>query len=283
MLGVMKRKTSWLFAAVLAALVGCYTVPETGRTSVIIVSPAEEAQMGSTAFADVKAKEKVSSDPAANARVRRVGERIAVAVGSALPTAKWEFVVFEEPETVNAFALPGGKVGVYTGLLKLAATDDELAIVMGHEIGHVTARHGAERMTQAYGVSTLAAVAGVATQSSSQYGQYADIVAQVFGVGGNLAVMAFSRSQESEADHIGIRYAAKAGYDPRAAITFWEKMAKQKGSASTVKWLSTHPPDEQRIADLKRLMPEALPFYEATKQGNPADRVIGAEQRPIGQ
>ena len=232
--------------------------------------------MGKAAFAEVQAKEKISTDPAANERVHRIGQRIASAVGGALPSAQWEFVVFDAPDTVNAFALPGGKVGVYTGLLKLAATDDELAIVMGHEIGHVTARHGGERMTQAYGVTALSALAGIATQES----QYHDMILQVFGAGGNLAVLAFSRGQESEADHIGIRYAAKAGYDPRAAIAFWEKMAKQKekGGASTAKWLSTHPPDAQRIADLQRLMPEVVPLYDAARgaKSNPvADRPIG--------
>lgn len=266
-------RATWLLVVLSLSLTGCYTVPETGRKSVVAVSPAEETEMGKAAFAEVQAKEKVSTDSAANERVRRVGQRIATAVGSALPSAQWEFVVFDAPDTVNAFALPGGKVGVYTGLLKLAASDDELAIVMGHEIGHVTARHGGERMTQAYGVTALSALAGVATQNS----QYHDMVLQVFGAGGNLAVLAFSRSQESEADHIGIRYAAKAGYDPRAAISFWEKMAKQKGSASTAKWLSTHPPDDQRIADLKLLMPEVIPLYDAARGVKPS----GAE-KPIG-
>jgi predicted Zn-dependent protease len=278
-------RATWLLAVLSLGLTGCYTVPETGRKSVVAVSPAQETEMGKAAFAEVQAKEKVSHDQAANERVRRVGQRIANAVGGALPSAQWEFVVFDAPDTVNAFALPGGKVGVYTGLLKLAATDDELAIVMGHEIGHVTARHGGERMTQAYGMEAANVIAGVAMPD----GQYHDMLLQVFGVGGNLAVMHFSREQESEADHIGIRYAAKAGYDPRAAITFWEKMAKQKGSASTIKWLSTHPPDAQRIADLQRLMPEVIPLYDAARGVKPsgAERPIGADtpigaEKPIG-
>ena len=268
-----KSWTIWLLGAALLALAGCYTVPETGRQSVIMVSPTEEATAGAAAFADVKSKEKISTDSAANERVRRVGQRIATAVGSALPSAQWEFVVFDAPDTVNAFALPGGKVGVYTGLLRLAASDDELAIVMGHEIGHVTARHGAERMTQAQLANGLGALGDAATQNT----QYHDILLQAYGLSSNLAILHYSRSQESEADHIGIRYAAKAGYDPRAAITFWEKMAKQKGNASTLKWLSTHPPDDQRIADLQRLMPEAMQLYDAARGIKPAtaDRPIG--------
>lgn len=239
----------------------------------ITVSPAQEATEGAAAFADVKAKEKISTDAAANERVRRVGQRIATAVGSALPSAQWEFVVFDAPDTVNAFALPGGKVGVYTGLLKLATADDELAIVMGHEIGHVTARHGAERMTQAQIANGLGALGDAATQNT----KYHDLLLQAYGLTGNLTILHFSREQESEADHIGIRYAAKAGYDPRAAITFWEKMAKQKGNASTIKWLSTHPPDDQRIAGLQRLMPEAMQLYDAARGIKPA-----AADRPIG-
>ncbi len=147
-----------LLGALISTLAGCYTVPETGRSSFIIVTPAEELQLGVAAFTDLKAKEKVSTDVEANARVTRIGKRIAAAVGDALPGAKWEFVVFDEPKTVNAFALPGGKVGVYTGLINLASSDDEIAIVMGHEIGHVTARHGAERMSK----GVLAGLGGAA-------------------------------------------------------------------------------------------------------------------------
>src|SRR5688572_28926762 len=121
---VMNKCFRWVLVAGALALAGCYTVPETGRSSMVMISPGEETQMGAAAFADIQAKEKISHDPAANERVRRVGQRIAEAVGDALPSAKWEFVVFDEPKTANAFALPGGKVGVYTGLLNLATTDD---------------------------------------------------------------------------------------------------------------------------------------------------------------
>src|SRR5258708_38760021 len=135
-----------LLAGVLL-LAGCYTVPETGRSSFILPLGDDVAQ-GAAAFLDIKAKEKLSDDPVANERVNRIGRRIAAAVGDALPGAKGEVVVVDAPKTVNAFALPGGKVGVYGGLLALVESDDEIAIVMGHEIGHVTARHGAERMSK---------------------------------------------------------------------------------------------------------------------------------------
>ncbi len=218
--------------------------------------------MGATAFADTKAKEKISNDLAANERVRRVGQRIADAVGDALPGAKWEFVVFDDPKTVNAFALPGGKVGVYTGLLELAMNDAELAIVMGHEIGHVTARHGAERASQGMVAGLIGAGVGAVTQNT----QSPDLWKKAYGLFANGATLAFSRSNESEADHIGIRYAAKAGYNPTAAISFWQKMEKRsKDGTEPVKWLSTHPPHAERIADLQRWMPEVLPLYEKAR------------------
>ncbi len=258
----IRKLTGPALIAILLALTGCYTVPETGRKSMIMISPGEEMEMGAAAFADVRAKEKISTDPAVNERVRRVGQRIADAVGNALPGAKWEFVVFDEPKTVNAFALPGGKVGVYTGLLDLAATDDELAIVMGHEIGHVTARHGAERMSQGLVAGVIGAGVGIATNNKSNQ----DLIRVAYGLGAAGATLYFSRSNESEADHIGIRYAAKAGYNPMAAITFWQKMAKAKDGAQPPKWLSTHPTHADRIADLQRLMPEVLPLYETARK-----------------
>lgn len=250
-----------MLIASLLVLAGCYTVPETGRKSLMIVSPGEEMKMGVAAFADIRAKEKVSTDVEANARVRRIGRRIAEAVGDALPGAQWEFVVFEEAKTVNAFALPGGKVGVYTGLLELAESDDEVATVIGHEIAHVTARHGAERMSQ----GLVAGVVGAGVVLGTEDSKYRDIARVLYGVGATGATLAFSRGNESEADYIGLRYAAKAGYDPNAAITFWQKMAKAKDGKQPWKWISTHPPDAERIADLQKWMPEVMPLYEQAK------------------
>lgn len=257
----MNRTLLVLMGLAALALAGCYTVPETGRSSLVLVSPAEEMQMGAAAFTDLKAKGKVSTDVEANGRVRRIGQRIAEAVGGALPDAKWEFVVFDEPKTVNAFALPGGKVGVYTGLLNLAESDDEVAIVIGHEIAHVTARHGAERMSQ----GLVAGLIGAGVEAATEGRRYSDLVRVAYGIGATGATLAFSRGNESEADYIGLRYAAKAGYDPRAAVTFWRKMSAQKDGAQPIKWLSTHPPHAERIAELQRWMPDVLPLYEKAR------------------
>lgn len=267
-----------LLLGALLIFAGCYTVPETGRKSLMIIPPGEELQMGAAAFADIQAKEKVSTDIEANARVRRIGRRIAQAVGDALPGAKWEFVVFEEGKTVNAFALPGGKVGVYTGLLNLAESDDEVASVIGHEIAHVTARHGGERMSQAM----LSGLIGAGLEAATENSKHRDVARVLYGAGATGATLAFSRGNESEADYIGLRYAAKAGYDPRAAVTFWRKMAKAKDAQQPWKWLSTHPPHAERIADLEKMMPEVLPLYEAARTKGPIGTGIGAEQREIG-
>jgi predicted Zn-dependent protease len=256
-----------LFAALLA-LAACYTNPVTGRQSLVLVQPSEELALGAQSFQQIRSQEKVSTDPAMNERVRRVGQRIAAAVGTQMPNAQWEFVVFESDE-VNAFALPGGKVGVYTGLLKLAQSDDELAVVMGHEIGHVIARHGAERMSEQMVIQGLGALGAAYAQN-----HYSEQTVQLFQTAyGGLTtlgrVLPHSRANESEADHMGVVFAAEAGYDPRAAITFWQKMQAQKNSGSSrlEAFLSTHPADEKRIADLQALMPQVVPLYERSKRG----------------
>jgi len=253
----------------LVVLAGCYTVPETGRRSFVMISPAEEAALGAQSFAQLRTQEKVSEDPVHNERVRRVGRRIAEAVGDALPGAKWEFVVFDSKD-INAFALPGGKVGVYTGLLKVAETDDELATVIGHEVAHVTARHGAERMSEALLIGLVGA-AGAAAVESKYGSEKSQGFMLAYGLGTTVGrILPHSRANESEADYIGLRYSAKAGYDPRAAITFWEKMAREKaaaaGGARMPAFLSTHPSDADRIATLREQVPAVMPLYEAAVQ-----------------
>jgi metalloendopeptidase OMA1, mitochondrial len=244
----------------IVVIAGCYTVPETGRRS-LILPIGDDVADGAAAFAEMKTKEPVSTDAQKNERVTRVGTRIARAVGDALPGAQWEFVVFDEPKTINAFALPGGKVGVYSGLLTFSTSDDELAIVMGHEIGHVTARHGAERISQ----GLIVAGAGVLLDLSTKNTKSHDALLVGYGLAAGGGMLAFSRSHESEADYIGIRFAARAGYDPRAAITFWQKMEKESKGGKVPAFLSTHPTHETRIADLQRKMPEVMPLHEEAK------------------
>lgn len=248
-------------------LAGCYTVPETGRRSLMLVPIGQETQLGAASFADIKAQRKVSQDPQMNATVTRVGTRIAKVVGNAMPNAQWEFVVFDD-DTPNAFALPGGKVGVHTGIFKIAQTDDELAVVMGHEIAHVTARHGSERMSQGLLMAAGGVALDIALKDKDSGERNAWLAA--YGAGATVGVMLpFSRLDESEADEIGLRYAARAGYDPRAALDFWKRMkAESEGKSKPPEWLSTHPSDDTRIRKLERFMPIAVEEYDrsTTKQ-----------------
>ena len=255
-----------LVVALGAFLPGGATVPETGRRQVMLLSPNQEAAMGLSAFAEIKDEEEISDDEIANARVQRVGRRIAESVGRDLPNAEWEFVVFESDE-LNAFALPGGKVGVYTGILKIAETDAELAAVMGHEIAHVSSRHGAERTSQQLLVLGGALLTEVGMEAKDVSEENRELVRVAYGLGTTVGVMLpYSRLHESEADAIGLRFAAGAGYDPRAAISFWRKMAAaNKGEGSVPEFLSTHPSDDTRIKNLELLMPKYLPLYEQSR------------------
>jgi predicted Zn-dependent protease len=265
----MKTPPAMIAAALLALSLltfsACTTVGETGRKQLNFLSADEEKQMGLSSFEEVKKQEKVSTDKAANERVSRVGKRIAEAVGGGMPDAQWEFVVFDS-ETVNAFALPGGKVGVYTGLLKLAATDDELAIVMGHEIAHVTSHHGAERVSQQTAANAVGALLAGYAQSKGVSANTLQIAQTAYGAGANLGVLLpFSRAHETEADTIGIQFAAKAGYDPKAGAVFWKKMPAS-GTGVLEKFTSTHPQNADRIANLEKLAPQWQATYEAARK-----------------
>jgi predicted Zn-dependent protease len=251
-------------AAVVAALIAaCTTIPETGRSTFFITSPKQEAEMGIQSFKDIKKSEKISKDPAANAQVKRVAGKLIKQVS--VPNAKWEIVVFEDP-TPNAFALPGGKIGVNTGILKITQNDDALAAVLGHELAHVTLRHGGERMTAQFATQLGYTTMAMALQNEDYKTQ--QFAGTAFGVGSQVfGVLPFSRYQESEADRVGIMYAAKAGYDPREAVAFWERMeayGSQHGG-SPPEFLSTHPADQSRIEQLKQLMPSAMAEYQRNK------------------
>jgi len=249
-------------------LSGCYTNPITGRKSMVAITSAEELVQGEVSFQGFRSTVRTVTDERLTVRVKRVGDRIAKAVGEQMPGARWEFVVFDSQEA-NAFALPGGKVGVYAGLLDLAENDSELAIVIGHEIGHVMARHGAERMTQAMVIAGVGALSAAAVEENTD-AKTRDLFLLAYGGATTVwGVLPHSRSNESEADRMGIIYAARAGYDPRAAIGFWQKMARQKGSVSAGSlppaWLATHPADQKRMADLQAQMPEVVPIFEASR------------------
>jgi len=249
-----------LLGAVL--LSGCTTVPVTGRRELNFVSSEQEVQLGLSSFDQLKKELPINHDPAINSLVQRVGRRLADVASNDLPNAKWEFVVFDSKEA-NAFCLPGGKVGVYTGILPITQNDAGLATVLGHEIGHAVAHHGASRMSHAIVAQGLGEAAGAAIGSSS-YAQYQNLFMSVYGIGSKVGFeLPYDRQQESEADHIGLIYMARAGYDPREAIAFWKRFAaynqQQGGGRNSLlsRFLSTHPVDEQRIKQLQALLPEA--------------------------
>jgi len=256
-----------IVGAILALFfIGCTKAPITGRNQLIMVSPQQEMALGYESAKQVLQKEKVSADPQQNAMVKRIGERIAQVASAEYPTAKnfvWEFFVIENDEEANAFCLPGGKVFVYSGIFKYAANDDELASVMGHEIGHALARHGAERMSSGQLANMGGQILGAVMQGRGNP-QNTAAVMQAFGIGTQLGVMLpHSRTQEYEADHIGLVLAAKAGYNPNAALSFWEKFAQ--GGQTPPEYLSTHPAPANRIAQIRALIPKTMPIYEASR------------------
>jgi predicted Zn-dependent protease len=239
--------------AVLAGLVAaCAEAPMTGRNQLILLPQSEDTQMGLQAYQQILDESKISKDPELNARIKQVGRRIAEA--SPHPEWDWQFTLIEDDEP-NAFALPGGKVGVNTGLFKVARNDAQLATVLGHEVAHAIARHGAERMSQSMLAQGLSAAVGIGTGNSA----YAQLAAQAATLG---IILPYSRTQEAEADHIGLFYMAEAGYDPREAVKLWQNF-ESLGGASPPEFLSTHPSSGTRIESLEELMPEALEVYRA--------------------
>lgn len=255
MRGVRRPWLCGLAALVAAVAGGCETVPITGRSQLQLVSGQQEVQMGAEAYKEILAKAKVSADPAANALVTRVGTRIAAATGrSDLP---WEFKVIDDPQTVNAFALPGGKVAVYTGILPITRDEAGLAVVLGHEVSHVMARHSAERISEQLGAELVAKGIGAMVGLDPQVTQAGA------GLLVNTLLLPWGRKQESEADHLGLIYMAKAGYDPHAARDLWIRMAEaSKGRSRPPEFLSTHPSEETRIHQIEGWLPEAMRSYQ---------------------
>jgi predicted Zn-dependent protease len=252
-------RTLFSAAAVALLLVGCATAPETGRKQLLLVSPADEARLGIQAFQKLKQDEPVVSSGPEAELVRKVGGRIARV--AKLPHAQWEFVLFDD-ESPNAFALPGGKVGIYTGILPITKNEAGLATVVSHEVAHAVARHGAERMSQGLAVQIGGALLGAAIGTEATATK--DMVMQAYGLGAQLGVMLpYSRTHELEADELGLLYMARAGYDPAEAIAFWKRFAayNAKQGRGAPEFLSTHPLDARRIAELERLLPRAQAEY----------------------
>lgn len=253
-----------LMAAMVLLLASCSnTAPVTGRRQMLLVPEGQVTALGISEFEKMKKETPISRDPKLNELVTRVGKRIAAAAKDDLPDAQWEFVVFQSDEP-NAFCLPGGKVGIYTGILPITKTEEGLAVVMGHEVAHATARHGSERMSHQLAAQTGGNLLGVALSNSDPKLKAAAAMAYpaVANVG---FVLPYSRKHESEADHIGLMYMARAGYNPSESVQFWQRFQSfnaTAGSSGSPSFMRTHPTDAQRISDLQALLPEAMAEYQ---------------------
>ena len=276
------KKILFYGAVLLSSIWACTQVPISGRNQLLLVSDDEMNAMSLTSYKQFLDTNKVvpaSSQQAA--MVKRVGDKIAKAAQSYfeknnapdyLKSYQWQTELVQSSQ-VNAWCMPGGKMVVYTGILPITLNETGLAVVMGHEVSHAIAKHGSERMSQgmiAQGLLTAGQVGlGIAMQNKPSATQ--NLWNSVFNVaapaGAQLGMLAFGRNQESEADHLGLIFMSIAGYNPQEAVTFWGRMAAQSGGTKTtglMSFLSTHPSDQQRIEDIKRLMPEALQYYNAS-------------------
>jgi predicted Zn-dependent protease len=255
---------------VLSVFTGCETNPYTGRSQLLMTSISEEMELGEQAYAQVKNDPNVrlSRDPREVEPVRRVADRIIEAAkrskyATMAKQFEWEVSVIKDDKTANAFALPGGKIAVYTGIFPVARTEAGLAAVMGHEVVHALARHGAERMSQGQLANAALQVAGAAIGASGSNPVLGQATMAALGLGAQVGVLLpFSRKHESEADYVGILLAADAGYDPREAIGLWERMAALSQGGGPAEFLSTHPSHGTRIEQLKAWMPEAMAIYQ---------------------
>jgi predicted Zn-dependent protease len=262
-----------LFCVMAAVMIGCgttKTVPITGRQQSLLVSDGEVLSLSTQQYQEFMKSAKLSTNSANTAMVKRVGERLATAVTNYLKANgmaadvqyyKWQFNLVQNNQ-VNAWCMPGGLICVYEGLLPVTQDEASLAIVLGHEIAHAVARHSAEQMStqmkQQYGLQIGSAVAGaIGVGSTAQsIGQWA--LSQQF----NFKNLKYSRSHESEADHLGIIFAAMAGYDPQVAVSFWQRMSAHTGSSQKSDLYSDHPSDATRIKQIQEWMPEALRYYK---------------------
>lgn len=267
----MKNIKSLFIAVLIATLASCgttSTVPITGRKQHLIVSDQQVLSLSNEQFNEYMKSAKTSTNTTNTAMVRRVGQRLATAVETYLRNNgmadqiseySWSFNLVQD-NSVNAFCMPGGKIVVYEGLLPVTQDEASLAIVLGHEIAHAVARHSAERLSneykQQYGMQALSTIA----QSAGVDAGIQQLGTLVANAGQKIFTAGFSRKQESEADHMGLIFAAMAGYDPSVATAFWQRMAAQGNSSSSI--LSDHPSDAKRIADINKWMPEAKTYYK---------------------
>lgn len=254
----MFKKTLFVFVL---ALFGCVTQPETGKKTFLLISEGEEMRLGDQAYRQVLSENKISQRKDWNEALQRVGQRISAVAQR--PQFQWEFKLIESPEK-NAFCLPGGKVAVYTGIFPILKNEAGMATVIGHEVAHATLRHGGQRVSAQMGTQLGVLVLGqILMDEKSSKRQW---LMAALGLGTQVGVLLpFSRSNETEADAIGLRYMAQAGYDPREAPLVWQRFGTETKVGGPV-WLSTHPESGSRQKALEQLIPQELPRYEKSPQ-----------------
>lgn len=270
---IISRSITALTCSALLLLSSCGSVPITGRRQLNLVSDGEILSASATQYKQFISQSQLSSNTTYNAKVTQVGRRLAAATNtylkqngyeSMLSSLSWEFNVVDSKQ-VNAFCMPGGKIVVYTGLLNLVGngphSDDELAAVMGHELSHALAKHANERISNQLLLQAGGQILGAAVNTRSQL--LGGLINQAYGLGVQVGVMLpFGRKQEYEADKMGLVLMAMAGYDPRYAVNFWQKMSASKGGAQQNELLSTHPSDANRIKEIQAYLPNALKYYQ---------------------
>lgn len=265
----MKNVNQWLgVAAISFALVSCTTNPITGRSSLQIANNQEISAMAHQQYRETLAQSKVISGTTASKTVQNVGARIknaannyykSIGRSADLANYSWEFNLIDDKQ-VNAWCMPGGKVAVYTGILPITKNDTGMAVVLGHEVSHALAGHGNERISQ----SMVAQYGGQILGGTISNGQMASVFQQVYPIGAQVALLKYGRSQELEADQMGLYLMSMAGYDPREAQPFWQRMEAASSGNRAPEFLATHPSPENRRADIEKNLPKALEYYKAS-------------------
>lgn len=271
------KKFQWIVLTMVALLtVGCgtsSTVPITGRKQSLMVSDGDVLSLSNQQYTQYMQSAKVSTNTANTAMVKRVGQNLANAVvnylnsnglGAEVSNYKWEFNLVQDKQ-VNAWCMPGGKIVVYEGLLPVTKDEASLAIVLGHEIAHAVAKHSAERLSNEYKKEYGTQIIGTVLQGAGVGAGTTQLLSLGQSLGSQLWTSGFSRKQESEADHMGLIFAAMAGYDPQVATAFWQRMAAQSSGSGGL--FSDHPSDESRIKNIQGWMPEALKYYKGGNAG----------------
>lgn len=263
---IQKKYQKYLFISVaFIFLLSCATVPLTGRRQLSLIPSGQILSMSFQQYDQVKKESKLSTNQKDVAMIKNAGARISTAAEDFLREKgismkfEWEFILIENDETVNAWCMPGGKVAFYTGILPYTKNETGVAVVMGHEVAHALAQHGNERMSQGLLVQLGGLTLAKALETKPKATQ--NLFMQAFGIGAQVGfLLPYSRKHESEADYIGLILMAKAGYNPKEAVKFWERMS-QSGGAAPPEFLSTHPTHETRINDLNKRLPEAMKYY----------------------